>query len=129
MLDLGRSSRWYGKLETSTRFMLVIFDPKLPPAPTGQVYLFNAERGAIVQYMWSVVSERLRDLTAEEQKAAQGQLEQAWKTARRNFLKVNQHLVFAKERPAKVAAKRHTDEEEEDTEEFEQDSVEFGEEE
>lgn len=133
MLELGRNSTWYGKLETSTKSVLVIFDPKLPQAPTGQIYLFNTERGAVVRYVWSVVSEHLQDLSAEEQQAAQEQLAKDWKVARRCFLKTNPHPLISKVRPAKVVAtpvsQQDEDEDELDMEDSEMDSIEFDEEE
>jgi hypothetical protein len=66
MLDRWSNRRWYGVLETSQARTSVVFDPKVQPAPSGQVYLYNMDRDAIVAYDWSIVSERLKDVDATE---------------------------------------------------------------
>ena len=61
MFKTRGNKRWYGVLETSRGRTPVIYDPGLPEAPKGQVYLYNTEREAIVAYDMAIVSERLRD--------------------------------------------------------------------
>jgi len=90
MLDLNSNKTWYGMLVTSKSSSPVIFDPKLPAAPTGQVYLYNMERKAIVQYLWSAVKERLQDLPAQEKQQIKQLSEKDWKAARKEFLRNNQ---------------------------------------
>ena len=66
MFNTRGNKRWYGVLETSRGRTPVIYDPSLPEAPKGQVYLYNTEREAIIAYDLAIVSERLRDADADE---------------------------------------------------------------
>lgn len=76
---------WYGKLETSSGTTKVIFDAKIT-APQGRIYLYNADRRAIVQYVEEKVRLVLKDVDKEEQKAIKKELEKEWKAARSEFL-------------------------------------------
>lgn len=49
MFDASRKSAWYGRLETTSLKIPVIYDPGLPEPPRGQIYLYNSERNAILK--------------------------------------------------------------------------------
>jgi hypothetical protein len=86
MFDSRGNKRWYGVLETSRGRTPVIHDPGLPEAPKGQVYLYNAEREAIVAYDLAIVSERLRDAEGEELRELKKATGKAFNAARDVFV-------------------------------------------
>ncbi len=86
MYSKNKKSLWYGSLKTSKSNSIVIFDPSLPSAPTGKVFLFNSQRDDFVQYVEDIVSKNLHDLDADELKEAQNKYSAAFKKAQRNFL-------------------------------------------
>lgn len=98
MFDLNKPKTWVGVLETSSARVPVLFDAKLPEAPTGQIYLFNLERGAIVQYRWNTVKERLRDVDPEERLQLKLMCEMELKPVRREFLKHHKSVPVVKSR-------------------------------
>lgn len=85
MLNKNRKTTWYGKLETATSSVEVIYDPTLPEAPKGRVYLYNVERGQIVQYVWEIVSELLREAEGDERAEIKSRAGKRWKSARKTF--------------------------------------------
>lgn len=110
---------WYGKLETSSGTTKVIFDAKIT-APQGRIYLYNAERRAIVQYVEEKVRLVLKDVDKEEQKAIKKELEKEWKAARREFLS----REFIPLKMAKVEEKKQPDRVDDEDIEFEIDDFE-----
>ena len=86
MFKTRGNKRWYGVLETSRGRTPVIHDPALPEAPKGQVYLYNAERDAIVAYDLAIVSERLRDADADETRELKKVTARAFKAAMEAFV-------------------------------------------
>ena len=86
MFNTRGTKRWYGVLETSRGRTPVIYDPSLPEAPKGQVYLYNTEREAIVAYDMAIVSERLRDADADEARELKKATGKAFKSAMDAFV-------------------------------------------
>jgi hypothetical protein len=84
-----QSTTWYGVLETRLGSVEVAWDPRLPLAPTGQVYLFNLERQAIVTYMWDKLRPLLRDVTGAEARQMRSQMADPLRQARKSFLKTH----------------------------------------
>ena len=78
---------WYGKLETSKSSTVVIRDDALPDGLNGRIYLYNSDRGQIVEYVESIVSSKLRELTEEEVAALDKNLEKKFTATREAFLK------------------------------------------
>ncbi len=87
--------KWYGKLETPEFSTPVIFDPNLPGMPTGQVYLYNSQRDAIVPYQWQTVQQYLRELDAQERQEVQRELGDRWRAVRRSYLKNRKRALSA----------------------------------
>jgi hypothetical protein len=85
MYDPMSTGVWYGELRTDSGSTVVIHDPKIPPSSNGRVYLFNAERGALIEYVEAIVKSKLFDLDAEQTKAARKKYAKAWKAAQNKF--------------------------------------------
>ena len=78
---------WYGKLKLDTKATPVIFDPVLSPSIKGCIYLYNAERDAIVQYTWNIVQGLLQDVDKAEKTRIKKEYDAKWKAARKKFTK------------------------------------------
>lgn len=87
MFDTTTKSVWYGRLNTSSSSTPVIYDPGLPPPPTGQIYLYNAERNAILKYAATVVEPLLHGLEKGEHKMIEKALGKKWRSVRKTFLR------------------------------------------
>ena len=66
---------------------VVIFDPLLVPSIKGCVYLYNAERDAIIQYTWKIVQGLLVDVDKSEKATIKKTFDAKWKAARKKFTK------------------------------------------
>mgnify|MGYP000494595858 FL=1 len=75
----------YSELRTSKGATIVISDTRLRNPLNGRMYLFNTERGEIVQYDKSIVSPKLFPLNEEDSLQAQDKYQQQWETARNEF--------------------------------------------
>ncbi len=89
MLNTNRKTPWYGKLDTPSFSNTVVFDPELPEAPKGKLYLYNHDRGQVVQYVYDMVSPRLRELTDEEMAAIQSAINEQWEGIKKEFIRAN----------------------------------------
>jgi len=78
---------WYGKMKVGSDATPVIFDPLLVPSIKGCVYLYNAERDAIIQYTWKIVQGLLVDVDKSEKATIKKTLDAKWKAARKKFTK------------------------------------------
>jgi hypothetical protein len=78
---------WKGVLASSRGNSIVFRDASLPEAAPGRVYLYNADRGAVVEYVAEIVSAKLRDFTDAEAAALDAGIEKKWKTARDAFIR------------------------------------------
>ena len=74
---------WYGYLEAGSRSSPVIRDERLDTGSTKTVFLFNLERGEILEYSRDVVEPKLRELKPSEAKTVK-KLDAAYAEARRN---------------------------------------------
>ena len=79
-----KNSLWYGYLEAGNRSSPVIRDERLDTGSTKTVFLFNLERGEILEYSRDVVEPKLRELKSSETKTIK-KLDTAYAEARRNF--------------------------------------------
>jgi len=102
-------SVWYGKLKTSSSVSPVIFDPKLPHVP-GRVYLFNADRKAIVQYVREKVDALLEEFTDAELKGIKQDIDAEWKKARKAFMAAQpKPAIPSKRQPSKTVVETQVD--------------------
>jgi hypothetical protein len=104
MLNTNRKTLWYGKLDTPNFSNTVLFDPELPEPPKGKLYLYNYERGQVVQYVQDLVSPRLRDLTEQELSELQDAVASQWEGIKRDFIKA--HTIPSRSAPASAPASR-----------------------
>lgn len=86
MSSVSSDSVWYGMLETSRFSTVVIRDDSLPESLSGRIYLYNADRDQIVEYVESIVNARLRPLDDQERSAAVKSLDKKYKATRKKFL-------------------------------------------
>lgn len=86
MFDSSTMSIWYGRLKTAKSTTVVIFDPTLPKAPNGQIYLYNADRGAIIKYVETVVTPLLEDVDNTELGEIKKALKKRWASVRKAFI-------------------------------------------
>jgi len=75
---------WHGFLEAGQRSSAVLKDPSLDTSNPATVYLFNLERGRILEYRRDIVEPKLRELQRNE-KALAKQLDQAFALVRPDF--------------------------------------------
>lgn len=108
MFDTSKKSVWYGQLETTSSKTPVIYDPGLPDPPTGQVYLYNAERDAILKYVTDIVKPLLKTYEESERKKIEKTLRKKWQSARKAFLHEYGTRV-AQPRKRKTATPAQTD--------------------
>ena len=87
MIDPGASKLWYGRHETPDHTTPVIYDPTLPGMPSGQVYLYNAARDAMVPYQLSAVERFLKAADKEETRDLKQALGKRFKAVRKEYLK------------------------------------------
>ncbi|MEZ5570855.1 MAG: hypothetical protein R3E64_02435 [Halioglobus sp.] len=78
---------WYGKIKLDSKKIPVIYDPLITPSIKGCIYLYNAERDAIIQYTWKIVESLLCDVDKTEKAAIKKSLDAKWKAARKRFSK------------------------------------------
>jgi len=96
------SGVWYGELRTKRGNTIVIRDDELPSAIQGRIYLYNTEREALVQYEEALVSDKLVELDAEQQKQVEKQFKSGWEEAKEQLLKVNGKSTPVTKKVAKI---------------------------
>jgi len=87
MFEPSRKVVWYGQLETASAKTPVIYDPGLPEPPRGQIYLYNAERDAVLRYVLHIVQPLLKNLDGTDRVQVEKGLSKKWRSARKNFLR------------------------------------------
>lgn len=80
---------WYGELRTQKGNTIIIHDDQLPSARTGRMYLYNADRDAIIEYDKAIVDPKLFPLDKDQQKKAEADFGQAWLTTKELFLQAH----------------------------------------
>ena len=86
MSQIDNSAAWF-ELRTQRGNTIVMKDDELPAATKGRIYLFNTERGAIVEYDPTIVSPKLFELDDAAQANAEAQFGSAWLQARKEIMK------------------------------------------
>jgi hypothetical protein len=90
---------WYGELRTQKGNTVIIRDAQLPSAPTGRMYLYNADRDAIIEYDEAIVDSKLFPLDKDKQKQAEADFGQAWLAAKELFLQLHGKGMPADKQP------------------------------
>ena len=110
MFNASKISVWYGRLETTSSNLPVIYDPGLPDPPTGQIYLYNAERDAILKYVADIVKPLLKNYEESERQQIEKTLRKKWKSARKAFLnEYGSRMAQPRKRKSTVAAPAQPD--------------------
>jgi hypothetical protein len=90
----------------------VVYDPLIVPSIKGCIYLYNAERDAIIQYTWDIVRDLLVDVDKTDKGALKKSIDAKWKAARKKFTKDKVYALTSQQKesaPARApenAAKR-----------------------
>ena len=79
-----RSSLWFGFLEAGAKGSLVVRDHTLDTGTTRTIYLFNLEKGRILEYRRDIAEPKLRELTDDERTRVQ-EIRKAFEKARNGF--------------------------------------------
>ncbi len=79
-----RSSLWFGYLEAGEKTTPVVRDASLSTGNRATVYLFNFNKGRILEYRQDIVEPKLRELR-EEETAMVAPLRKAYKEVREGF--------------------------------------------
>lgn len=101
---------WYGMLKLDSKLTPVIFDPQITPSIKGCIYLYNADRDAIVQYTWDIVQRLLVDLDKTEKNNLKKSLDAKWKAARKKFTKGRMYSFTPGQREAPLPIPPESDE-------------------
>ncbi len=86
MSSTANDNLWYGMLETSKSRTIVIRDSEFPEGLNGRIYLYNADRDQVVEYVEKIVNPKLRELTADEKSALDKDINSKFKSTRKQFL-------------------------------------------
>ncbi|MCL1067855.1 hypothetical protein L2735_13750 [Shewanella olleyana] len=86
MYNTAKKQVWFGELRTSRGTSIVVHDNALPDASPGRIYLFNANRNTIGEYVEDIVKVNLHELDNEQLKSAKAEHEAAWLEARTEFM-------------------------------------------
>lgn len=120
MYDPSSTKVWYGELRTDSGNAVVIYDSQIPPSANGRVYLFNTERGALIEYVEAIVRPKLFDLDADEIKDVRKKYAKVWKAAQKEFnarFGLRSNVVEIKPQKAKPVP--------EDADDFDEDDIEY----
>jgi hypothetical protein len=79
-----KASFWYGYLKAGDRSSPVLRDARLDTGNRKTLYLFNLERGEILEYAREIVEKKLRELKPAES-GFMAELDAGYKKARREF--------------------------------------------
>ncbi len=81
---MSDNTLWYGYLEAGERSSAVAMDNRLHTGDPTTVYVFNLQRGEILEYKRAIVEPKLRELKATE-KELETELKSAYRKARNGF--------------------------------------------
>lgn len=81
---MSDNTLWYGYLEAGERSSAVAMDNRLNTGDPTTIYVFNLQRGEILEYKRAIVEPKMRELKAGEQDLA-NELKNAYRKARNGF--------------------------------------------
>jgi hypothetical protein len=111
---MSDNNLWYGYLEAGSKSSPVLMDRRLNTGDSNTLYLFNLNRGEILEYKREIIEPKLRELSAEEQKLC-GELKSAFGKARAGFIpRGNRSTTLSEPGPVQSAVKRAANDENED---------------
>jgi hypothetical protein len=83
-MAVKQETLWFGYLEAGEKGGPVVRDVTLGTGTPATFYLFNLNRGAILEYRRDIAEPKLRELTEEEKESIE-ELRQAFEHARKGF--------------------------------------------
>ena len=83
-MAVKQETLWFGYLEAGEKGGPVVRDVTLGTGTPATFYLFNLNRGAILEYRRDIAEPKLRELTEEEKETIE-ELRQAFEHARKGF--------------------------------------------
>ena len=79
-----RRSLWFGYLEAGTKGSPVVRDSSIDTGTPATIYLFNYEKGRILEYRREIAEPKLREFTDKEE-GKRNELRAAYEKARKDF--------------------------------------------
>lgn len=111
---MSDNNLWYGYLEAGAKSSPVLMDRRLNTGDSNTLYLFNLNRGEILEYKREIIEPKLRELNKDEQKLS-GELKSAFGKARSGFIpRGNRSASLSEPGPVEAAVKRAANDENED---------------
>ncbi|WP_127475624.1 hypothetical protein [Sulfurivermis fontis] len=101
---MSDNTLWYGYLEAGERSSPVAMDSRLNTGDPTTVYVFNLQRGEILEYKRAIVEPKLRELKASE-KELETELKNAYRKARNGFTPRGAKVVNIPEKGRPATAK------------------------
>lgn len=101
---MSDNTLWYGYLEAGERSSAVAIDNRLHTGDPTTVYVFNLQRGEILEYKRAIVEPKLRELKATE-KELETELKSAYRKARNGFTPRGAKVANVPEKGRPAAAK------------------------
>lgn len=114
---------WFGYLEAGKKGSPVVRDVTLGTGTPATFYLFNLNRGAILEYRRDIAEPKLRELTEKEQDTVD-ELRQAFEQARKGFVPREER----KPKPLPPTKKKARVEEDDDMSDEDENDLELGDE-
>lgn len=107
MFNSDTKDVWYGLLKTKKGSVPVVYNPKLPEPPRNQIYLYNADKNAVLVYVKDKVAALLVDYdSAEAAQQAEKELKNKWKEACKEFLKERGEFLISTAAPKAESKKK-----------------------
>lgn len=105
---MSDNTMWYGYLDAGERSSAVAMDSRLNTGDPTTVYIFNLQRGEILEYKRAIIEPKLRELKGKEQEL-EAELKNAFRKARSGFTPRGARIANVPEKgraaaPAKAAA-------------------------
>lgn len=111
---MSDNNLWYGYLEAGSKSSPVLMDRRLNTGDSNTLYLFNLNRGEILEYKREIIEPKLRELSADEQKLCV-ELKSAFGKARVGFIpRGNRSASLSEPGPVQSAVKQAANDENED---------------
>lgn len=100
---MGDNTLWYGYLEAGERSSPVVMDNRLNTGDPTTVYLFNLQRGEIIEHKRAIAEPKLRELKGKEQEVL-AELKSAYRKARNGFTPRGAKIASVPEKGRPAAA-------------------------
>jgi len=108
-IPMSDNNLWCGYLEAGERSSAVLMDDRLNTSDPTTIYVFNLQRGEILEYKRAIVESKLRELKDDEQGLSK-ELKAAYRKVRNSFVPRGAKVSSIPEK-GRPAASKQADEE------------------